>query len=233
MDYFDKTLHTILESTGDTYINPDLLMISAERDETKASTTFAYSEQTGLLYGPGTENHYSTIPIQYFQAVHDLRSGEDIPAGLEGRASWVKQKDLSYFYVDDFIRSMLGQKAFVVAFWNDNKADYQLFTPCLEALQRERLLHTPIFTSDPILGVMPLKYAMKKHSRSQKPVVDPAEVKKLKELHNMRYGKKEAMLSLGLNPYSKPHEMQASMQDTGIIGPGQKWWAQYSENRNR
>ncbi len=128
-----------------------------------------------------------------------------------------------------------SQPAFI-SFWNRDKAVYDAhLKACVSALVKGEVATVrPItledYVSFPIQTITVDEVLNGASTATQLTPEQQRKVELQQQLHLMRGDeKKRAMAELGVGG-TAPHPMQTAMRQTGLIGPGQKWWAPHSES---
>jgi len=126
----------------------------------------------------------------------------------------------------------------VVSFWNRSKHDYVHLPDCLRRLLADGVLDTNAFVSTPVPTIedegrtkvytFPLSHVQGLRL-GEMDDQDRQRAELYQQLHLMRGdAKKQAMQHLGLGAQGK-RPWQRAAEQTGMISPGQKWWAPTSE----
>lgn len=129
----------------------------------------------------------------------------------------------------------------VMSFWNEDPEMYDLLDPCIKALKYDNYiseepieLHTPLDEPD-IYDRIQTPFETDVDTKIAADTDKLERYRLQKELHLLRGDdKKRALKKLGLW-YDEPakHPMGGELEKAGLLGPGQKWWAQQSDDIQR
>lgn len=186
------------------------------------AVTFIYTADDKLYYLPDGVTHQDLFDmnddlVDRYNAIESRRPMRDRAEKIDlvGRAGKV---------------TMLGIRA--VSFWNIEQGIYDdLLASCLEELIFEGIIDSNYMVSTPATGVVTQDEILGKNQPAPAPSpVDSDEVELYKNLHLMRgEQKRDAMKKLGVGVGGRPHPIATAMNKTGLLKPGQKWWAPTSE----
>lgn len=152
-------------------------------------------------------------------------SAEEDFAAYQGWRDRATQKDLF---------GRVSSDKNTVSFWNNSPDLYvKLLQPCLQQLVKDDKLNQQGHISTPLHGTIPMA-SVTNDRQADLTQSQADELEMYQQLHLMRGpAKKNAMERLGLSSGSNPHPISAKMRDSGMLKPGQKWWAINSEwNQN-
>jgi hypothetical protein len=215
----------------ETNINPDVLYQLSDK-----KIAFIYNPDNTIFYG---NKVYDTVgkeaPLQnkhevthidiiiehmpYYQSTYD-RFKNDAQYTVEtiyDMAEVLREK------LEDI--SLLGRTGqtdgkHYVAFWNHLD---KLLPNCLKRLQNDHVINQNTWVTTPTIKPTLI------NDTPQIQQVDP-NYALANKIHTMNaIDKKNAMLQLGLSPFSKKNKWQQGSEETDLVKPGQKWWAATSE----
>lgn len=219
------------EELANTYISPDDIMHNGNVYE-----TFFYLSDGQFFskYDPEyeTDTHYEMM-------ADDGPLNDYCKKMFPGRA-------IGYVRNDMLHQDLLGRvgykrlgfydKVRVACFWNDTPGVYSnLLEPCIKALIERDFLDDDSFISTPIHKTVPVSTILGGKAETKEMTdEEQTDYELYKKLHQLRGQEKhDAMKKLKVGGGGKPHPMQQAMSKTGLIGPGQKWWAMHSEEKQK
>jgi len=243
----------------DFYVNPDTLYrINAYVDAAELGIyTFMYGEKLGFYWDSGDVSHMDILrrlDKELDAQIGDEEGIENIDPELLARYRYVdKLYGLLHTDLEEAQQHMLMGRAapmnqipdigteddytYLVTFWNDDMDVYgELLPTCMLHLYDNNLITDPVIINTPIFikNYSSGEVETQGIARDPTPSVDKKELERMRQLHLMRGDeKKKAMQELGLATASQKHPMQAALEKSGYINPGQKWWASTSESFSR
>jgi hypothetical protein len=213
--------------TAREYVSPDDIY---SYDDT--NLTFLYHTTFGLDY-----DHYTTHP----DLLRDNHKDWMKVAQQEVGDDFVDQREWIEKYIL-FGRAGEYDGDYIISFWNSGTKVYDMLAACLKELGKEiksRAGSYKLIPDDVPVGIH-TPHGISEYNPSgetKRPgatEMSPEQKRRYelqKKMHLMRgQEKQEAMKELGLwNPKKAQHPWQRELEKAGEVGPGQKWWAQYSE----
>lgn len=209
-------LRLIAENEND-FISPDDLFNSV------AEVSFIYD---GRLFDAGGKTAHEDIFLQHAKQFPDRYQ----ELSRSWRYNFEKYALLGRIGYDGQIRTYKQ----IVSFWNEDDSLYdELLRPCLAELESMNFINDDTLVSIPSAGVMSMAQADTVNlSRGPTDKRRQQELELMRQLHLMRPEmKKAAMKELGLIGGGHKPPAQRELEKAGVIHPGQKWWAMYSESR--
>jgi hypothetical protein len=203
------------------YINPNKFYGD------RHSTSFIYTTEGKVYYANGSWAHFEMAESNSELIIRYRRRDMRLVGDILGRIGYFPYVDYNYRTVD--IR--------VMSIWNHKEEDYKNLPQCIQQLIKDGkitsndCISTPVpnpegYHTYPIADVEGLRLGVMSAD-------DRAEVALWRKLHLLPPDQKRAaMRQLGLigdTPDYSKHPWQSGAEKSGLINPGQKWWAPQSE----
>lgn len=210
------------------YIDPDDIYVYDD-----CAIPFVYCNDGQMFYGESGDTHQDVGCTNYDDIIQ-------IYPMLANHKHKIKRSDL-----DDI--SLLGRygrypvridsegKEYlydIISFWSEDKSMYDSYlNDCLEQLRIDGYINDDTMISTPFIGFVRYDDLYGVNSRNQLSDEESEKIRIAKELHLLRpAAKKQAMAKLGLKSGSSKNKWQDESEKANLVQPGQKWWAQTSEN---
>ena len=235
-------LSVLYEDGPKPWVNPDQVWGGRR----SGAMPFIYTDDGVMYYGFRGETHRGMIVDEpelrerYFDILYQIESVRRSPL-TEDEPSWADSDFGAGISSDssdwrDWIETfdLLGRVSTsrdLVSFWNSDSALLdKLLKPCCQMLLDDGHLKNSGAVSTPVHGTVPLRDVVGGGQLALQPF-SPEDIALYKRLHTMRGQEKlAARKKLGLyNPTPPEKPWPAALRKAGFVGPGQKWWAPYSE----
>lgn len=230
--------------TPESYLNPDYF------HSTASTVPFIFMSYKGerLFTGQADDTHYNIISDhpQFQEIFNQLMTRDEIKAKYTPRYMPSLFRELldrnDARGICNYLLGRVGTDEevildappgfptrLIVSFWDNDKLAYELLDSCLTALEERKYVKRPYYISTPIHGTVPVDNIT---STKEMTPEESEQYELQKRLHLMRGAEKQAaMKQLGLGGQKPPHKMQQNLQRAGLLVPGQKWRAPYSESK--
>lgn len=222
------------------WINPDIFYARP------GSTTFFYTANGELQTVPGGVTHVQVIEDDpSLQARYDgpaqdrLANDPEIAARIDD-GEFQPIDILRLVAEDQDLLGRIGQHELqelewktvtVVSFWNRDQTLYdRLLRPCLRAMVADGVIDNNAVVSTPaqLTFVKDLLQTSASMPAVDQQTTQAAQQQQMLHLLNSPQ-KRQALQQQGYQG-SQKSAMQRAVEKAGLIQPGQKWWAQYSED---